>query len=189
MSKNRVPEGISPIVTIDGKNRYRPPMEVVRGLAWNIGGMVSRSSFEIKYLVGVTRGGLTPTDCVSRALGIKDIQTLAIEVYDEDERKPSGPEEVKPEIAVYRKPVLPRGGKHTLFVDDVLDTGTTAGFIKENWPQSATAVVFTKHEHESTLEKVDFYGQYVGGIWVDFPWEVEAQTREDIRNNGTGLVV
>lgn len=168
--------------------RYRPSMEEVRGLSWSLGGMAMRSSFEIQRLVGVTRGGLTVVDCVSRDMGIKDIQALAIEVYDLN-AEGGNPEAPLGSIKVHRKPSLPRGGEGTLFVDDVLDTGITARFIKENWPNSATAVAYTKKSHQQTLEEIDFYGKYVGGIWIDFPWEREAQIREELRIDLPGIIL
>jgi xanthine phosphoribosyltransferase len=164
-------------------------MGEVRGLAWNLGGMVARSSFDIKYLVGVARGGLPIVDCVSRALKIRDIQALAIQLYKESDGSSDTPEVPNEEIEVIRLPKLPKDGRGALFVDDVLDTGRTADFIRERWPKAGLAVAYTKKKHEDTLEQVHFYGQYVGGIWVDFPWEVETQTREELRNNGGHIVI
>jgi xanthine phosphoribosyltransferase len=186
---SHVPEGLSPVVNIDGIDRYRPSMEEVRGLAWRLGSMVSLSSFEIKYLVGVTRGGLTIADCVSRKMNVKDIQTLAIEVYEEDDTEGSNPEKPAENIRVYRVPKLSRKGEGALFVDDVLDTGTTAGFIRENWPKAAIGATYTKKPHRPTLEEIDFYGKYVGNIWIDFPWEREAQAREEIRSSDPSMII
>ncbi|HET9850591.1 MAG TPA: hypothetical protein VFP35_03145 [Candidatus Saccharimonadales bacterium] len=186
---NRIPENLSPVVEIDDVLHYRPPMEEVRGLAWNLGSMVSRSSFEIKYLVGVTRGGLSITDCISRAMGIKDIQTLAVEVYEESQEEAGNPEVPSGNIKVYRKPKLPKDGKGALFADDVLDSGLTAGYIRENWPEAAIAVAYTKKPHPQTTKEVDFYGKYVGGVWIDFPWEMEAQVREELRNGNHQIIL
>lgn len=189
MTKGPIAEGLSPLVDIAGNDRYRPPMQEVRGIAWNIGGMVTRSSFKIERLVAVTRGGMTITECLSRALDIKDIQTLAIELYTPNPQEAGDPEVVGNGINVYQRPDLPDEGEGTLFGEDVLDTGTTLNYVRENWPKAAIAVAYTKHPHHDTLDLVDFYGKYVGDIWVDFPWEVEVQERQTLRSDNDGLVL
>lgn len=189
MTKGPVPEGLE-IVEVGDSRRYQPKMEVVRAVAWNLGGMIGRSSFDIKYLVAVTRGGLVLTDCVSRALGIKDIQTLAIEVYEENEDESiDAPEVPTGGVKVYRTPDLPEDGEGAVFVDDVLDTGTTMAYIGENWPKAARAAGYTKHPHKDTMDMVDFYGHYVGDIWIDFPWEVETQLRENLKNGNHPIIL
>lgn len=177
----RIPENLHPVVEFEGVPHYQAPMEEVRGLAWALGDAVMRSSFEVEHLVAITRGGLSVADCVSRSMDLRDIQTLAVELY-EPNPDPEGPPEIPlDKIRVYREPKLRRYGRGALFVDDVLDNGHTAGYVRDKWPQAAMAVAYTKHLHEETLNKVDFYGRYVGNIWIDFPWEVEAQARRELR--------
>lgn len=91
-------------------------------------------------------------------------------------------------MKIYRKPKLPKKGNGALFVDDVLDTGTTMSYVSEEWPNAAKAVVYTKKIHEFTLGEVNFYGRYVGDVWVDFPWEVETQLREDLKIDEPGII-
>jgi xanthine phosphoribosyltransferase len=176
------------IIKIGGQEHYQPPMEEVRGLAWNIGGMVARSSFKVERLVAVTRGGMTITECLSRALNIKDIQTFALEVYGKNTGD-GNPEVPNDNVTIFREPDLPEDGEGTLFGDDVLDTGLTVSEIRSRWPKAAIGVAYTKHEHKETLNQVDFYGKYVGNIWIDFPWELEAQTRDNLRNGNGNLVL
>jgi xanthine phosphoribosyltransferase len=175
-----VPFDLNPIVNIRGIDRYRPSMEEVRGLGWSIGEAVMRSSFRIDQIVAITRGGLTPADCISRSMGIKDIQTLAIERYEAEPDDSSNPVQVE-EFKIYRLPKLKKLGNRALFVDDIVDKAMTAEFVQERWPQAAIASIYTKLEHDESLEKVDFYGKYVGDIWVDLPWEVEEQNRSELR--------
>ncbi len=184
----KILEGLSPTVEVGGKEHYQPTMDEVRGLAWYLGNMVMLSSFDIQHIVAVTRGGLTPTDCVSRAMAIRDIQTLAVELYEPNPDPDGDPEIPLDKIRIYRKPKLYRYGRNALFVDDVLDQGRTAGYIRETWPKAAIAVVYSKLEHRETLKRVDFVGKFVGGIWVDFPWEVEAQTRRELREGDNRVI-
>ena len=168
----------------EGIEHYVAPIEEVRATAWQLGQLVARSSFEINQLVVVTRGGLTPTDCISRSLDIRDIQTFAAEVYqpnpnygENDPRR----EVPRRRLKVFREPVLNNpSGKGALFVEDVLDTGRTLGYIRRKYPEATTLAVYTKKSHRESLKYVDFYGMYVGDIWIDFPWEVEAETRRSL---------
>jgi hypoxanthine phosphoribosyltransferase len=183
----KIPAALSPIVNIRGIDRYRPSMEEVRGLGWSIGEAVLRSSFDIHQIVSITRGGLTPTDCISRSMGIKDIQTLAIERYEAEPDDSSNPVAVE-EFKIYQLPKLRKLGRGALFVDDIVDKAMTAEFVQARWPEAAIASIYTKLDHDESMKKVDFYGKYVGDIWVDLPWEVEEQNRSELRQEPNRVI-
>lgn len=181
MAGGPVPENLSPLIEIEGTPHFQPTMEEVRAFGWQLGEAVARSSFEIKYLVAVTRGGLVPAECVSRATGVRDIQTYAVELYTPDATTDGSTEAPGQEMTVWREPELEDEGDGALFVDDVLDTMHTMRSVKAKWPRSASAVIYTKQAHDVTLSVVDFYARYTGDIWIDFPWERETKKREEMR--------
>src|SRR5436190_12371648 len=132
MAKAKVPENLT-LTWVGDEQRYRPSWFEVRNLGWRVGIAAMDSSFEIIQVVPVSRGGMVPGDAASRATGIKNVQTLAIEQYkaepdDKGNPVPDG------EMKVYAIPKVKRRGKGALFIDDVLDKGNTAAFIKDSYP-------------------------------------------------------
>lgn len=113
-------------------------------------------------ILAITRGGLIPASLVTRPLGIKNIETMGIETYHEQERS---------DLVNVIKKCDPAYLKDTLIIDDLVDTGKTFSYLKDNTRNCIFATLYAKPQG------VPFTHCYVRDfeqhIWVDFPWEIE----------------
>jgi hypoxanthine phosphoribosyltransferase len=101
----------------------------------------------IKYLYGVPRGGLIPAVLLSHKLNLP----LVTRMGDASRQK------------------------HTLIVDDIVDSGRTASLIATKMP------MFSLLQREDSIYFADAYHTLIKqGIWVVFPWEnPEASHKQD----------
>ena len=129
----------------------------------------SRKS-KISTIVAITRGGMYPALKLSQLLGIKDIRTISLESYSNQNQ-----EDLK-ELFCADIDDSPT----TLFVDDLWDSGKTITYIKNKFPNSKTAVIYYKSDDpesdsfELYNDNIDFIGKVIEKTsWVVFPWEEE----------------
>lgn len=136
------------------------------------------------YVVGITRGGLTPANLISQYLGCP-METLKVSLRDEL----SAPESnlwMAEEALGYGmdKP------KNILIVDDINDSGATLSWIRQDWPSGCmpsdpkwqsvwgnnvrVAVLYDNEVSASTLT-VDYAAENINKHndpqWIVFPWE------------------
>ena len=112
---------------------------------------MAQDNWRPDYIVGITRGGLTPATMLSHYLDIP-MQTLNISFRDADLGPESNlwmaedaygyipkEERTDAEIEISMLPVAgdtsdPKKRKKILIVDDINDSGRTLNWIKEDWP-------------------------------------------------------
>lgn len=128
------------------------------------------------YVVGLTRGGLTPALKISHYLGVP-METLKVSLRDGGESESNC---WMSEDAY--------DGKNILVVDDINDTGTTLQWLKDDWSLSAyrndpkwdtiwnNSVRFAVLiDNDASPMKVDYIGESINkaedDVWVTFPWE------------------
>lgn len=119
---------------------------------------------EYDGLVAVTRGGLVPAAILSNELDIRLIETIGVHSYQGMQQGKL--ELVKPAYLLESERIRP---ERWLFVEDLVDTGSTVKFLKQYYPHADFACVFAKPKGAElvkySVEKVD------QDIWIDFPWE------------------
>ncbi|MGF1639830.1 MAG: xanthine phosphoribosyltransferase [Rhodospirillales bacterium] len=112
-------------------------------------------------LIAITRGGLVPASIIARVLDVKLIETICISSYDGREK---GPVEV-----LKGAPAAAGDGAGWLLVDDVADSGATAGEAKRLLPAAHYAALYVKPVGRPF---VDTWLREVGqDVWIDFPWD------------------
>src|ERR1700722_18891122 len=85
-----------------------------------------------KGIVAVTRGGLVPAAIVARELDVRLIETVCVVGYHYDHSKPKQEAEAK----IIKPPTTSIGdGAGWLVVDDLVDTGRTAGVLRRVMPK------------------------------------------------------
>ena len=89
-----------------------------RALAWRLAGV----NGQWRAIVCITRGGLVPAAIISRELGVRLIETVCIASYHDYTSQ--GELAVLKEIA---PTLLENDGEGILIIDDLTDTGKTAG--------------------------------------------------------------
>ena len=117
-----------------------------RALAWRL-----NAAGPFSAMVTVTRGGLVPAAIVARELGIRVIETVCIESYDDEKRQG----ELRVLKTITEKiAVNGDGGASVLVVDDLVDTGATARLVREMLPKAHFA---TRHAKPAGRPIVDTF--------------------------------
>ena len=105
--------------------------------------------FDAEVIVGIARGGLILSHCVSEGLNIRNVQSLRTELYDDTQKREK--------ITIHNDCNL-SGLKKVLVVDDIADSGETLDAVMYELTQKyrdiefKSATLFTKkHPHISHI--------------------------------------
>jgi len=128
-----------------------------KALAWRLADMQTW-----KGIITITRGGLVPASIIARELEIRLVDTVCISSYD---FKDQG------EIKIL-KPV-DIDSSDWLLIDDLVDTGKTAGIVKEMLPKAHFATVYAKPAGRPLVDT--FITEVSQDTWILFPWDTESQ--------------
>jgi uncharacterized protein len=157
---------------------------------------MSSENWKPDYIVGLTRGGLTPAVMLSHYMNVP-MHTLNVSLRDNE--TDLGPEsnlwmaedafgyDTDPETTIKSNPDLK---KKILIVDDINDSGATLNWIKEDWRSGCLphdehwdneiwhdnvrfAVLI--HNDASEFKGPDYVGKIINKAekdeWCVFPWE------------------
>lgn len=113
-------------------------------------------------ILAVTRGGMIPAALVTRALGIKHIETIGLESYYGQKQD---------DLIKVLKACDPAYLKNTLILDDLVDTGKTYMHLKGIAEDCIFATLYAKPAgaHYSDC----YVREFAQDTWVDFPWEMD----------------
>ena len=126
--------------------------------------LLSKGSW--KGIIAITKGGLIPAALIARELDIKLIDTVCISSY---EGNSDGVGQVQKELNVLK--MIDGDGDGFLLIDDLVDTGKTARFIREKLPKAFFCTLYAKPEGKAL---VDLYVKEFGQEqWIFFPWDIE----------------
>lgn len=139
---------------------------------------ISQSRWQPDYVVGLTRGGLTPAVMLSQYLDVP-MYTLKVSLRDDAEHDCESNLWMAADAAQ---------GRQILIVDDINDTGATVDWICQDWSSSDTTstwdtvwnqsvkfAVLVDNSSSRCSVKMDYVSLCINKAeqpsWVDFPWE------------------
>ena len=128
-----------------------------KALAWRLADMQTW-----KGIITITRGGLVPASIIARELEIRLVDTVCISSYD---FKDQG------EIKILKPVEI--DSNDWLLIDDLVDTGKTAGIVKEMLPSAHFATVYAKPAGRPLVDT--FITEVSQDTWILFPWDTESQ--------------
>ncbi len=134
-----------------------------RALAWRL---MDKGPFSA--IICITRGGLVPTAIVARELGIRVIETVCVESYQDEtvQGQIRVLKTISPEIAS----LAATTDAKLLVVDDLTDTGKTARLIKTLLPDAHFAAVYAKPMGTPLIDT--FVTSVSQDTWIYFPWDL-----------------
>lgn len=111
------------------------------------------------WILAITRGGLIPAGIIAQELSIHTVETIGIQSYT--------PENTQESLQLLKDFTIQRGA--CLIVDDLIDSGNTAQYVKSKLPHATIATVYVK---PMGINFANFYEQVIPQeTWVVFPWE------------------
>ena len=129
-----------------------------KALAWRLIGIGQWDG-----IIAVTRGGLVPAAIIARELDIRLIDTVCMTSYTDSHSQG--------EITLLKG--VTGDGQGWLIIDDLVDTGKTARFVREMLPKAHFATIYAKPAGRPV---VDTYVTEVSqDTWIYFPWDIEPQ--------------
>ncbi len=121
-----------------------------------------------KGMIVITRGGLVPAAILARELNIRLIDTICITSY-----KPSSDDDStqnkQGEIELLKG--VEGDGEGMLLIDDLVDTGKTARYVRDMLPKAHLATIYAKPAGVGLVDT--FITEVSQDTWIRFPWDME----------------
>ncbi|WP_247878704.1 xanthine phosphoribosyltransferase [Niveispirillum sp. SYP-B3756] len=115
-----------------------------------------------KGIIAITRGGLVPAAIIARELNIRVVETISVKSYDD---KTQG------DIQVLKAPdAVTDGGKDWMLIDDLVDTGKTAAYVRKLLPHAHFATLYAKPAGRPLVDT--FITEVSQDTWIYFPWDL-----------------
>jgi len=111
-------------------------------------------------IIAVSRGGLVPSALLARELGVRCVDTVCIESYNDyclqKNRK------------IIKK--AEGDGEKIIVIDDLVDTGGTAKIIRNLYPKAYFVTIFAKPMGRLLVD--DYIIDIPQNIWIEQPWDM-----------------
>lgn len=133
-----------------------------KALAWRLIGQ-GPDNGQWHGIVAITRGGLVPAAIIARELDIRLIDTVCMTSYSD--------EHAQGEIKLLKD--VPGDGTGWLIIDDLVDTGKTAKYVRELLPKAHFATIYAKPAGRPMVDT--FVTEVSQDTWIYFPWDIEPQ--------------
>ncbi len=122
-------------------------------------------------VIAISRGGLVPAAIIARELDLRLVDTICVKSYTD----------IGANTEVQLLKGVPGDGEGMLLVDDLVDTGKTAEFVRALVPKARFVTVYAK---PSGTPQVDSYIEQVAqDTWINFPWDMALQRTQPLADN------
>lgn len=111
-------------------------------------------------IVAVTRGGLIPAAIVARELDCRLVESVSVASYDEEQLGVP---------VILKQPGAAGDGTGFLIVDDLVDSGVTAGVVRGLLPRAHFACLYAKPAGKAMADT--WVVEVPQDTWVLFPWD------------------
>lgn len=118
-----------------------------------------------KGLIVITRGGLVPAAILAREMDIRLIDTVCVVSYG---KSADGDQSVQGDLNILKG--VEGDGEGMLLVDDLVDTGKTARFVREMLPKAHFATIYAKPAGKPLVDT--FITEVSQDTWIRFPWDM-----------------
>lgn len=113
-------------------------------------------------VIAISRGGLIPAGIVTYELDIRNCETVNMSSYDDNYiRRDDTDIELSAKIADV--------DEHTIFIDDLSDSGRTFQILRQLFPKAKFASVYAKPQGQ---KYADIFYKEVPDDWIVFPWDL-----------------
>jgi len=131
-----------------------------------------------KGIIAITRGGLVPAALIARELDIRLVDTICVTSY----AAPSagGAAQVQSDVQVLKG--VTGDGEGYLLIDDLVDTGRTAQFVRKLLPKSYFATLYAKPAGRPVADYC--VKEFKQNKWIHFPWDIEYRFATPIKDGG-----
>ncbi|HEU0117143.1 MAG TPA: xanthine phosphoribosyltransferase [Alphaproteobacteria bacterium] len=123
-----------------------------------------------KGIIAITRGGMVPAAIIARELDIRIIETVSVVGYSASSGAASHRND---EAKILKQPANVGDGTGWLVIDDLVDTGRTAGVLRKLLPKAHFAAVYAKPQGRPLADT--FVTEVSQDTWIYFPWDIELQ--------------
>ena len=149
-----------------------------KALAWRLVGIGPFNG-----IVAITRGGLVPAAIIARELDIRLIDTVCMSSYSEEEAGGAKDGVHKPGELKLLKGVS-GDGTGLLIIDDLVDTGRTAKYVREMLPKAHFATMYAKPAGRPLVDS--FVTEVSQDTWIYFPWDMGFTYQKPIADDHAG---
>lgn len=138
-----------------------------------IANKIEAENDSIDSIIAVSRGGMIPSVILSRLLNVREIYSIGIRSYSDDEayQSRSHVPTVYQDIKDISKKINKKSNSSVLFVDDISDRGNTLRYIVNTYKFKSSRMC-TLYIKPQTGFIPRYYSHHVkDDTWVVFPWE------------------
>lgn len=135
-----------------------------------------------KGIIAITRGGLVPAALVARELEIRLIDTICVSSYSA-----AGGGAAQQQSGVQVIKGVEGDGTGYLLIDDLVDTGKTAQFVRQLLPKAHFATLYAKPAGRPFVDTI--VKEFKQNKWIFFPWDIDYQFVKPIKEGGTARSV
>ena len=131
-----------------------------------------------KGIIAITRGGLVPAALIARELDIRLVDTICVTSYSSSGGGTA--EQTQSEVKILKG--IEGDGEGFLLIDDLVDSGRTAQFVRQLLPKAHFATLYAKPAGRPIVDTC--VKEFKQNKWIYFPWDIEYKFALPIKDGG-----